>query len=109
VAAKTGGQIVFEQETAGDLWARVPERVVADDRINGNALRVYCALHIVGVEARLRNGPGYEGQEKLGERCGGMSGKAVHRALKQLVDAGYVETEHVGQGQPDNITIKRLP
>lgn len=109
MAVKQGGQVVFEQASDGDLWARAPERVVADERFNGNALRVYLALHIVGIEARLRDGPGYEGQEKLGARCGGMSGHAVKRALKQLVEAGYIETEHIGLGQAANIVIKRLP
>lgn len=109
MARKQGGQISFEQETQGGLWAQVPEVLAKDGAINGNALRVYCALCIKGVEARYRGGVGYEGQEALGEEFGGMSDDAVCRALKQLTEAGYIETERVGLGQPDNVRIKRLP
>lgn len=109
MAQKQGGQISFEQEAQGGLWAQVPEGLAKDPDINGNALRVYCGLVIKGVEARYRGGPGYEGQEVLGEEFGDMSGAAVCRALKQLTEAGYIETERVGLGQPDNVRIKRLP
>lgn len=109
MAKKKGGQIEFEQQTEKHLWARVPRLLAEDKRIGGNALRVYCALCIKGVEAGLQGGTGYEGQEKLGKDFGGMSGPAVCRAVKQLVKAGYIETERPGQGEPDNVRIKRLP
>lgn len=109
MAKKQGGKITFVQKGQGKLWASVPELLAKDTRISGNALRVYCALCIKGVEAGLQGGTGYEGQEKLGKDFGGMSGDAVHRALTQLVKAGYIETERVGLGHPDNVRIKRLP
>jgi len=109
MARKQGGQIEFEQQSEGQTWARVPRVLAKNKTISGNAVRVYCALCINGVEAGLKGGAGYQGQEKLGKEFGGMSGDAVHRALRQLVKAGYITTKRVGLGQPDNVVIKRLP
>jgi len=109
MAKKQGGQIRFEERSKGKLFAMVPETLAKDKRINGNALRVYCGLCIKGVEAGRLGGTGYEGQEKLGEEFGGMSGRNVRRGLAELVEAGYIETKHVGLGEPDNIRILRLP
>ena len=104
-----GGRIDFEQATDGELWARLPARVVADSEINATAVRVYAALMIAGVRAGVRGEPGYQGQEALGEECGEVSVSTVSRAMEALEEAGYISTERVGLGQPDNITIHRLP
>lgn len=108
IATPDGGHIHFEQETQADLFAIIPERVARDDRISGNALRIYCALLIEGKRAQYRGGPGYPGQDALGELYG-MSGRNVRRGLNELIEAQYISTERVGLGRPDNITIHRLP
>ncbi len=108
MAKPSGGRIIFEQATDGELWARLPARVVADPEINANAVRVYAALVIAGVRAGVRDEPGYQGQEALGEECA-MSGRNVRRGMAELEKAGYISTERVGLGQPDNVTIHRLP
>ena len=109
MAQAVGGHIIFEQATDGDLWARLPATLLQDGSVRGNAIHVYAALQVVGMEARHRGGPGYQGQEALGQWCGGLSRDSVWRAMKQLEEAGYIRTERVGLGAPDNITILRLP
>ncbi len=109
MAKKQGGQVIFEQRTQGELFAIVPESLAKDEKIGAAALRVYCGLCIKGKQHEHNKGPGYQGQEKLGAEFGGMSGRYVRAAISELVEAGYIETDRVGLGIPDTITIKRLP
>jgi len=101
---KTGGQIIISDPSSKEPWARVPATMLRDPRISGNAIRLYAALYLCAWRANYRGERGYDGQEALAEEFG-MSPATVTRALNELREAGYIETERVGLGEPDNVTI----
>ncbi len=108
-AKREGGQIIFEQASDNEPWAKVPTAILRDERVNGNAVRLYAALYICGWRANYQGTRGYDGQEALAEEFAFGSQSAVARALAQLVQADYVRTERLGQGEPDNIIMLTVP
>jgi len=103
---KTGGNITIADAASQEPWVKVPADMLRDERISGNAIRLYGALYLCAWEANYTGGRGYEGQQALADEFA-MSQSALSRALIELHQAGYIEIERVGLGEPDNITLLR--
>ena len=101
---KTGGNITIADPASQEPWVKVPADMLRDERIGGTAIRLYGALYLCAWRANYKGERGYEGQEALAQEfC--MSRDMVKRAVIQLRDASYIETERVGLGEPDNILL----
>lgn len=105
VQPKVGGNIIIESTESDEPYGQVPVRVMKDDRISAGARMLYGMLKWCGWRQQWRGEPGYQGQAALGEEFG-LSERTVRNHLNELREVGYIETERVGLGEPDNIIIK---
>lgn len=104
--AKVGGYIFIESPQDREPYGQLPVPVMKDGRLSGGARFLYAVLWWCGWRQEWRDEPGYQGQEALGEEFE-VPPRTIKRWFNELREAGWIETERVGLGAPDNITIKR--
>ena len=103
----TGGQIVNLTEDRLP-FAKVPAVVLRDGDLSAGARLLYGALMWLSWRQAWRDEPGYQGQEAVGEEFG-LSPRSVSRYMGELIEAGYIAFDQVGQGEPANVTLLPLP
>jgi hypothetical protein len=105
VQVKVGGYIFIDSTESDQPYVQVPVRIIKDQRLSSGARMLYGILKWCGWRQQWRNEPGYQGQQALADEFA-MSVRTVRRHLEELREFGYLETERVGLGQPDNLVIK---
>ncbi len=102
-----GGHIILQTEDR-EPFAKVPARVLRARELSAGARLLYAILTWLGWREAWQGKPGYAGQEALAEEFG-LSTRSIRRYMNELQDQGYIRLEHVGLGQPANVTILPLP
>jgi len=105
VQGKVGGYIFIESTESDQPYVQVPIRIIKDQRLSSGARMLYGILKWCGWRQQWRNEPGYQGQRLLADEFA-VPVRSVKRYFEELRECGYLETERVGLGQPDNLIIK---
>jgi hypothetical protein len=105
--AKVGGYIFIESPQDREPYGQLPVPVMKDGRLSGGARFLYAVLWWCGWRQEWRDEPGYHGQQALAEEFS-LSERTVRTYLQELRDAGYIQIERVGLGQPDNIILRAI-
>jgi len=89
-------------------FAPLPAAVLFAADLSMGARCCYAALVWLAWQEHFSQRAMFEGQEWMAGQLG-VSRQTISAYMKELRDEGYIETRHIGLGQPDLIIVKRLP